>query len=106
MIKLPSSWTGQFPVGLASKLLARVAIRFLLSKSLIQQFLRLKVKFSLLIYGNAQETKRVHVKIINSLEFTSKQSLRRIFIFFHKFKNLFKKIFFLFPVPYCVLHKE
>jgi len=39
----------------ANMLLDRVAISFLHSKNLIQQFLRLKVKCSLLIYGNAQE---------------------------------------------------
>jgi len=60
----------------------------LLSKNIIQQFLRLKIKFNLLIHGNAQEAKRVHVKIKNTLEFTRK---------------LIQKDLFLFPVPYYVL---
>ncbi len=53
-------------------------------------------KFSLLIYSNAQKEKRVHVKIINTLEFARKLSLRRIFISFHKPKDLFQ-------LPFCFL---
>jgi len=66
-----------------SKLLDRIAIRLLLCKNLIEQFLRLKITCNLLIYGNAQETKRVHTKIINTLEvYKENQALGEYSFFF------------------------